>query len=80
MNWVPVLGRCQGPEHFTKPAYFLGMVRGPARLFFKSNQLPPSPWLRQAWARAVSFLESGMPSTWLFKVGLVRALSPSNVL
>ena len=80
MNWAPVLGQCQGPEHFTKLAYFLGMVRGPARLFFKPNQLPPSPWLRRAWARAVSFLESGMASTWLFKVGLVRGLSPSNVL
>ena len=50
------------------------------RLFFKPNQLPPSPWLRQAWARAVSFLESGATSTWLLRVGLVRVLSSSNVL
>ena len=80
MNWAPVLGRCQEPGRFTEPAFFLGLVRGPAHLFFKPNQLPPSPWLRRAWARAVSFLESGAASTWPFKAGLVRALSPSNVL
>ena len=80
MNWAPVLGQCQEPGRFPEPTYFLGLVRGPARLFFKPNQLPPSPWLRQAWARAVSFLELGTASTWPFQVGLVRALSPSNVL
>ena len=47
---------------------------------FKPNQLPPNPWLRLAWARAVSFLESGATSTWPFRAGLVRALSPSNIL
>ena len=80
MNWAPVLGRCQEPGHFTEPAYFLGLVSGSARLFFKPNQLPPSPWLRRAWVNAVSFLESGATSTWSFRVGLVRALLPSNVL
>ena len=38
MNWTPVLGRCQEPGHFTKPTYFLGLVCGPVRLFFKLNQ------------------------------------------
>ena len=50
------------------------------RLFFKLNQLPPSPWLRRAWARAVSFLESGATSTWPLRAGLVRALLPSNLM
>ena len=80
MNWAPVLGRFQEPGRFTEPAYFLGLVSGPACLFFKLNQLPPSPWLRRAWARGVSFLESSATSTWSFRAGLVRALSPSNVL
>ena len=80
MNWAPVLGRCQEPGRFTEPAYFLSLMSGFARLFFKPNQLPPSPWLRRAWARAVSFLESGATSTWPFRAGLVKALSPSNVL
>ena len=80
MNWALVLGWCQEPGHFTEPAYFLGLVSGPAPLFFKPNQLPPSPWLRRAWARAVSFLELSATSTWPFRAGLVRALLPSNVL
>ena len=80
MNWAPVLGQCQEPRYFAEPAYSLGLVRGPACLFFKLNQLPPSPWLRQVWARAVSLLESDTASTWPFRAGLVRALSLSNVL
>ena len=76
MNGAPVLGLYQEPGRFTEPAYFLGLVSGPARLFFKPNQLPPSPWLRRAWVRAVSFLELGATSTWPFRAGLVRALSP----
>ena len=80
MNWAPVLGQCQEPGRFTELAYFLGLVSGPARLFFKLNQLPPSPWLRRAWARTVSFFESGAISTWSFRAGLVRALSLSNIL
>ena len=76
--WAPVLGRCQRPGLFNEPNFFLGLVSGLARLFFKPYQLPPSPWLRRAWARDVSFLESGATSTWPFKAGLVRALSPVN--
>ena len=79
-NWAPVVGPCQGPWRFTELTYFLGLVSGPARLFFKPYQLPPSPWLRRAWARVVSFLELGATSTWTFRVGLVKALSPSTVL
>ena len=79
-NWAPVLGRCQGPGRFTELTFFLGLVSGPARLFFKPYQLLASPWLRRAWARAVSFLESSATSTWPFRAGLVRALLPSTVL
>ena len=86
MNWAPVLGLRQEPGRFTKPAYKSSF--NPAswtwgvglRAYFKPNQLPPSPWLRRAWARAVSFLGSGATSTWLLRAGLIRALSPSSVL
>ena len=77
---APVLGWCQELRRFIELAYFLGLVSGLERLFFKPNQLPPSPWLRRAWARAISFLESGATSTCPFRAGLVRALSQSNVL
>ena len=73
-------GPVQGLGRFNEVTFFLGLVSGPARLFFKPYQLPPSPWLRRAWARVVSFLESGATSTWPFRAGLVRALSPSTVL
>ena len=79
-NWAPVLGRCQGLEHFTGLTFSLGLASGPARLFFKPYQLPPCPWVRRACARAVSFLESGATSTCLLRAGLVRALSSSYVL
>ena len=65
---------------FNELTSFLGLVSGSERLFFKPYQLPPSPWLRRAWARAVSFLESSATSTWPFMAGLVRALSSSTVL
>ena len=52
---------------------FLGLVSGHARLFFKPYQLPPSPWVRCTWARAVSFLASDAISTCLFGGGLVKA-------
>ena len=71
-------GPVPGPQVFL--TFFFGLVSGPARLFFKPYQLPPSPWLRRAWVRAVSFLESGVTSMWPFRAGLVRALSSSTVL
>ena len=39
-NWAPVLGRCQGPGHFTELTFFLGLMSGLARLFFKPYQKP----------------------------------------
>ena len=58
----------------------LGLASGPACLFFKPYQLPPSPCVRYAWARAVSFLVSGAISTCLLGAGLVRDFSSLYVL
>ena len=58
----------------------LGSASGPASPFFKPYQLPPSPYVRCAWARAVTFLVSDAISTCLLEAGLVRAWSPSYVL
>ena len=79
-NWAPVLGRYLGPVRFNELTLSLGLVSGTACLFSKPYQLPPNTWLRRAWARAVSFLESGAISTWPFRAGVVRALSSSTVL
>ena len=67
-------------RYFNELTFFLGLASGHTCLFFKPYQLPPSPWLRRAWVRAVSFLESGVTSTWPFRAGLIRALSSSTVL
>ena len=86
MNWAHVLGLRQRSGRFTRPAYKSSFNHASRTwgwacwpIFFKPNQLPPSPWLQRAWARAVSFLKSGATSTWLLRAGLIRALSPSNV-
>ena len=34
-NWAPILGRWQGPRRFNELTFFLGLVSGPACLFFK---------------------------------------------
>ena len=47
---------------------------------FQTLSVAPSPCVRCAWARAVTFLVSGVISTCLLGAGLVRALSPSYVL
>ena len=51
----------------------LGLMSGPARLFFKPYQLPPNPWVRSMYARAISLLAPGAISTCLFGSGLVKA-------
>ena len=66
----PIFGGChQRPIISTGPASFnpasWAWESGHARLFFKPNQLPPSPWLRRVWARVVSLLRSSAISTWL---------------
>ena len=78
-NWAPVLDRCQRLGHFTGLTVSLGLASGPARLFFKPYQLPPSPWVRQACARDVSFLKSGETSTCLLRADLVRACKTREI-
>ena len=58
----------------------LGLASGPAHLFFKPYQLPPSPCVWCAWARAVTFLSSDVISMCQLRARSVRALSPSYVL
>ena len=50
-----------------------GLASGPANPFFKPYQLPPSPCVRRAWARVVTFLVSDAISTCLLGAGLVKA-------
>ena len=87
MNWAPVLGLCQEPRRFTGPAYKspfnpASWAWGVGLRAYFSNPIscPPSPCVRYAWARAVTFLVSGAISTCLLGAGLVKALSLSYVL
>ena len=50
-----------------------GLASGPTSPFFKPYQLPPSPCVRRAWARSVTFLVSDAISTCLLEAGLVKA-------
>ena len=50
-----------------------GLASGPASPFFKPYQLPPSPCVRRAWARAVTFLILNATSTCLLGARLVKA-------
>ena len=50
-----------------------GLASGPASPFFKLYQLPPSPCVQRAWARAVTFLVSDAISTCLLGARLVKA-------
>ena len=79
-DWAFILGWRQRPECFNGCASSLGLTSGPASPFFEPYQLPPSPCLRCAWARAVTFLVLDAISTCLLGAGLVRAWSPSYVL
>ena len=79
-DWAFVLDWSQGSGYFIGRASTLGLASGPANSFFKPYQLPPSPCVRCAWARAITLLVLDAISTCLFGAGLVRALSPSYVL
>ena len=79
-DWDFILGWRQRPECFNGCILFLGLASGPASPFFKPYQLPPSPCVRCAWVRAVTFLISDAISTCLLGARLVRAWSPSYVL
>ena len=72
-------GPVPGAQAFHWAYLFLGLRKWACAPIFKPYQFPPSPWVRRACARVVSFLESGATSTCLLKAGLVRALSPSYV-
>ena len=60
-------------ECFNGHASPLGLASELASPFFKPYQLPPSPCVWRAWARAVTFLISDAISTCLLGAGLVRA-------
>ena len=62
-----------GPRSFHWACLLLGLVEWAFTHIFKPYQLPPSPCVRRACARAVSFLESDATSTCLLKAGSVRA-------
>ena len=86
MNLAPILGRARSPGVLLGQLInlllilLLGLGKWARAPIFKPDQLPPSPWLRRAWARAVSFLELSATSTCSLTTGLVRDLSLSNVL
>ena len=69
-----------GARAFHWAYLFLGLGEWACAPIFKPYQLPSSPYVRRACARALSFLESNATSTCLLRAGLVKALSPSYVL
>ena len=70
----------EGPGYCLGYTIPLGLASGLVSLFSSPHQLPPSPYVRNAWARAVTLLVSVAISTCLFGAGSVKALSPSCVL
>ena len=70
----------RGPGYCIGRATSLDLASGPTSQFFKPYQLPPSPCVQNAWAKAVTLLVSVATSTCLFGAGLVRALLLSYVL
>ena len=61
-------------------AVSLGLESGLASPFLQPYQLPPSPCVRSAWARAAILVASATVSTCPPGVGLVKAYSPPYVL
>ena len=72
-DWAFILGWRQRSECFNGRTFSLGLVSGPMSPFFKPYQLPPSPRVRCAWTRAVTFLVSDAISMCLFGARLVTA-------
>ena len=73
-DWAFILGWCQKGLNASMDMPLLwGLASGPASPFFKPYQLPPSPCVRRAWARAVTFLISDAIFTCLLEAGLVKA-------
>ena len=69
------LGSVLGARAFHWAYLFLGLDEWACAPIFKPYQLPPSPCVRQACARAVTLLESDATSTCLLRAGLVGAYS-----
>ena len=73
-DWAFILGwRQKGLNASMGMPLLCGLASGPASPFFKPYQLPPSPCVWRAWARAVTFLVSDAISTCLLGAGLVKA-------
>ena len=72
-DWAFILGWRQRPECSNGHASSLGLASGPTSPFFKPYQLPLIPYVRCAWARAVTFLVSDATSMCLLGAGLVKA-------
>ena len=88
VSWAPVWACIRGqtvlPGLFTGFVFLLILLRGLEKWayasIFEPDQLPPSPWLQRAWARAILFLGSGAISTWLLRGSLIRASPSYHVL
>ena len=73
-DWAFILGwRYKGLNASMGMPLLWGLASGPASPFSKPYQLPPSPCVRRAWARAITFLVSDAISTCLLGAGLVKA-------
>ena len=68
------------PGYHIGRAASLGLESGPTSPFLQPYQLPPSPGVRSAWARAVILVASVAVSTCPPGAGLVKAYSPPYVL
>ena len=73
-------GLKRGPGYHIGRAASLGLASGPASPFLQPYQLPPSPCVRSAWARAVILVASIAVSTCPPGIGLVKTYSPPYVL
>ena len=73
-------GLKRGAGYHIGCAASLGLESGSASPFLQPYQLPPSPCVRSAWARAVILVASVAVSTCPPGVGFVKAYSPPYVL
>ena len=63
----------KGPERFNGHASPLGFSKWACQPIFQTLSVAPSPCVRRAWVRAVTFLVSDPISTCLLGAGLVKA-------
>ena len=69
----------EGPGCCMEPTIPLGLASGKLGSFLYPHQLPPSPCVRIAWARAVILPATVAISMCLLGNGLIKAGSPSHV-